>query len=176
MHSNFTFDGSKTITKGVVVTNQIEHETIEITHGFNDWYEVGLYFFNAIGDKDRSGYVGSHIRPRVSIPEKLHLPIGLSLSAEVDHQKMKYSEDDYSLELRPIIDKKLNKLYLCFNLVFDKSLHRATVREGFSFSPNIKTGHDVTHLLTPGIEYYGSLGSIKNFSTFQEQKQNLFLR
>lgn len=62
LHSNFTFDGSKTLVNDVLPTNHIFHETIEITHGFTNWFEVGFYFFNALGDNQRSNYVGSHIR------------------------------------------------------------------------------------------------------------------
>src|SRR5487761_50480 len=51
LHSNFTINGSKTIEDGVYPTNHAEHETIEITHGFNDWLEVGFYIFTS----ERSG-------------------------------------------------------------------------------------------------------------------------
>src|ERR1700693_1947369 len=44
LHSNFTIDGSKTIVDGVYPTNHAEHETVEITHGFNDWFECGFLF------------------------------------------------------------------------------------------------------------------------------------
>ena len=36
LHSNFTIDGSKTIVDGLYPTRHAEHETVEITHGFND--------------------------------------------------------------------------------------------------------------------------------------------
>ena len=72
LRSNFTIDGSKTMIDGVYPTNHMEHETIEITHGFTDWFETGFYIFTA----ERSGmgvqWVGDHIRPRVRIPEKWH--------------------------------------------------------------------------------------------------------
>jgi hypothetical protein len=48
LHSNFTIDGSKTIIDGVYPTNHAEHETVEITHGFNDWFECGFYIFTSI--------------------------------------------------------------------------------------------------------------------------------
>ncbi|MGB7469832.1 MAG: hypothetical protein WBW58_10730, partial [Candidatus Acidiferrum sp.] len=51
LHSNFTIDGSKTIEDGLYPTNHAEHETIEITHGVNDWLEVGFYIFTS----ERSG-------------------------------------------------------------------------------------------------------------------------
>jgi len=45
LNSNFTVDGSKTIVDAVYPTNHAEHETAEITHGFNDWFECGFYIF-----------------------------------------------------------------------------------------------------------------------------------
>jgi len=39
IHSNFTVPGSKTVVDGVQPTNQAMHETLEITQGFNDWFE-----------------------------------------------------------------------------------------------------------------------------------------
>src|SRR6266581_3594317 len=41
LHSNFTFQGSKSTDDGTLPTNHQLHETIEITHGFNDWFETG---------------------------------------------------------------------------------------------------------------------------------------
>ncbi len=43
LHSNFTVDGSKTIHDGLLLTNHAEHKTLEITHGFNSWFETGFY-------------------------------------------------------------------------------------------------------------------------------------
>jgi hypothetical protein len=45
LHSNFTVQGSKTIIDGMLPTEHQEHETLEITHGWNDWFETGLYQF-----------------------------------------------------------------------------------------------------------------------------------
>ena len=69
LHSNFTFGGTRQTLNNVLPTHDILHETIEITHGFNNWFEIGFYLFNAVGNKGRTNYVGSHIRPRVRAPE-----------------------------------------------------------------------------------------------------------
>ena len=175
LHSNFTFDGAPSTEKGVKPTNHIDHETIEITHGFNDWFEVGFYLFNAIGDKNRTDYVGSHIRPRVMLPAKFKFPVGLSLSAEVGYQKPRFCDDDWTLEIRPIIDKKINKLYLCFNPVLDKSLHGANTGLGYTFSPNAKVSYDVNKTFSLGFEYYGSMGTWNHFSASNQQQHNLFI-
>jgi hypothetical protein len=175
LHSNFTFNGEKHIKNDVLPSNHIFHETIEITHGFTDWMEVGFYIFTAIGDNNRTSYVGSHIRPRVMAPIKWKWPIGVSISAEFGYQKRQYSEDDWSLELRPIIDKKIKKLYVALNPTFDKSFHGLNKNSGFIFSPNVKIGYDLTSIISPGIEYYGSMGPINNISPYSQQQQQLFL-
>ena len=175
LHSNFTGDGSTSTDKGVLPTNHVVHETVEITHGWNDWFETGFYFFNSIGSDSRTTYVGSHIRPRVMLPAKYHFPVGLSLSLEVGYQKPQFCEDDWTLEIRPIIDKKIDKLYLCFNPVFDKSLHGGNASSGYDFSPNAKISYDITKVFSPGLEYYGSVGGLNNFLPKQQQQHNLFL-
>ena len=38
IHSNFTVDGSKQVINGVLPSNNAMHETLEITHGFNDCF------------------------------------------------------------------------------------------------------------------------------------------
>src|ERR1700759_5702640 len=64
LHSNFTASGSKGVVDGVLPTNHAEHETLEITHGFNEWFETGFYIFTSIQADGSWYYVGSHIRPR----------------------------------------------------------------------------------------------------------------
>ena len=118
-------------------------------------------------------WVGDHIRPRVRAPESWHLPVGLSLSAEVGYQRAKYSPDTWSLELRPIIDKQLGKWYMSFNPTLDRSFHGPGVASGMVFSPNFKAGYDVTKKVNVGFEYYGSLGPVTGFDPIREQQQQL---
>jgi len=175
LHSNFTFAGTTTEQNGVLPTHDMDHETIEITHGFTDWFETGFYFFNALGSDGRSAYVGSHIRPRVMIPAKWNWPMGVSLSVEGGYQKRAYSEDDWTLEIRPIVDKTAGNFYIAFNPTFDRSLHGLNVKQGFVFSPNLKTSYNVTKVWALGVEYYGSIGPLNELLPFQQQQQQLFL-
>jgi hypothetical protein len=174
LHSNYTFDGQKTKANGVLPTNHVEHETIEITHGWTPWFETGFYFFNTIGNDNRTTYVGSHIRPRVMAPAAWNWPVGVSLSLEAGYQKREYSEDDWTLEIRPIIDKQLGKLYLSLNPTFDKSFHGASKDQGYVFSPNFKAAYNVTKIIAAGFEYYGSVGPLDHFQPYQSQQHQLF--
>lgn len=174
LHSNYTFGGQDSLKDGVYPTHHIIHETIEITHGWNDWFETGFYFFNAIGSGGRTAYVGSHIRPRVMVPLSWHWPVGVSLSVEGGYQSRKFSPDDWTMEIRPIVDKQMGKFYWSINPTFDKSFHGLSKDEGFVFSPNVKASYSVTKIVAAGFEYYGSLGPLNEFFPLQDQQHQLF--
>jgi hypothetical protein len=174
LHSNFTIDGTKTIVDGLYPSNHAEHETIEITHGFTDWLEVGFYIFTYERSGQGIDWVGDHIRPRVAIPKKWNWPVGLSLSNEIGYQRRQFSTDTWTWEMRPIIDKQLGRWYLDFNPTFDRSFHGESVSQGFVFSPNAKISYDFTKKITGGLEYYGSVGPATDFLPTHLQQHQLF--
>jgi hypothetical protein len=175
LHSNFIFSGQKQVENGVLPSQHVFHETVELTYGFTSFFETGFYFFNEIGNDHRTTYVGSHIRPRVMVPTDWNWPVGVSLSMEAGFQKREYSEDDWSLEIRPIIDKQLGKFYGSANLTFEKSFHGLNKNEGFVFSPSAKVSYDVTKVIAPGLEYYSSLGPLNYIPPTQFQEHQLFV-
>jgi len=175
LHSNFTFAGSTAINDGVLPTNHVFHETIEITHGWTPWFETGFYFFNTIGDDGRTAYVGSHIRPRVAVPESWKWPVGLSLSAEFGFQKPAYSANTATLEIRPIVDKKWGKVYIAVNPTLDQSFAGPDANRGMIFSPNVKGSYDISKVVALGLEYYGSTGPFFHYDPYQEEQHQLFI-
>ena len=100
LHSNFTAEGSQT-AGGVLGTNHQQHETVEITQGWNKWFETGFYIFTSIQGSDGWQWVGDHIRPRVAIPEDWKWPVGLSLSTEFGYQR---ALRDQEHQIYPAID------------------------------------------------------------------------
>jgi hypothetical protein len=152
LHSNFTFEGSKTAVDGVRPDEHALHETIEITQGFNEWFET-------------------HIRPRIRVPEAWHWPMNVSLSTEFGYQRRSYSTDTWTWEIRPIVDKQLGRWYLAFNPALERSFHGLEVSKGVTFSPAVKVGYDVTKRVNMGFEYYGATGSITGFDPLRDQLQ-----
>jgi len=174
LHSNFTFSGSKTAQNGVSPTNHAFHETIEITHGFNDWFEVGFYMFTSVRNGEGWDWVGDHIRPRVRVPAKWRWPVGVSLSNEIGYQRRVFSEDTWPWELRPIVDKQLGRWYFSFNPTVDRALHGPNDSRGFEFSPNFKFSYDFTKKVSGGLEYYGALGPVTGFDPVSQQQHQIF--
>jgi hypothetical protein len=174
LHSNFTFQGTKSTVEGVRPTEHALHETVEITAGITSWFETGFYIFTAATPGFGWNYVGNHIRPRVTVPEQWHWPVGVSLSTEFGYQRAAYSVDTWNWEIRPIVDKQIRRWYLAFNPAVDKSIHGRTAGSGWGFSPNAKIDYAVLKRVQVGIEYYGSVGPLGQFDAFRDQSQQIF--
>ncbi|HEX5227074.1 MAG TPA: hypothetical protein VFW44_05165 [Bryobacteraceae bacterium] len=174
LHSNFTVQGQKTSLDGLYPTEHQLHETVEITHGFTDFFECGFYIFTSAQSGVGWDYVGDHIRPRFAIPEKWHWPVGLSISNEIGFQRRPYSTALWDWEIRPIIDKQIGPWYLSFNPTFDRALQGPETEQGFTFSPNFKLSYDFTKKITGGFEYYGAVGPVNDFVPFRFQEQQFF--
>jgi len=174
LHSNYTINGQREMVNGVFPSNHAFHETLEITHGFTPWFETGFYVFTSIQPGEGWEWVGDHIRPRVRVPEEWHWPVGLSLSTEIGYQRRSFSEDTWTWELRPIIDKTWGRWYVAFNPALEKSLHGLNSSAGFEFAPAVKVSFDLTKVIAVGVEYYGSLGVIGHLEKTSEQQHQLF--
>jgi hypothetical protein len=174
LHSNYTIDGVKTTSDGTVPSQHAIHETLEITRGLNSWSELGFYFFSSANPGFGYQYVGSHIRPRVTAPESWKWPVGVSISQEFGWAKTKYSADDWTYELRPIIDKEMGRFYWSINPVLGKSLHGPTSAEPFAFTPQALAGLDVAPKVNLALEYYGAVGTTRGLVSGAEQAHQLF--
>ncbi|MDB4877802.1 MAG: hypothetical protein JWM41_4248 [Gemmatimonadetes bacterium] len=175
LHSNYTIKGRRGLSEfGELPTYHAWHETVEITHGFNDWSELGFYWFTAKPDNRSFEWVGTHIRPRVRAPESWGWPVGVSISQEIGYARARYSADTWTYELRPIIDKQIDRWYVSLNPVLSKSLRGPNANKAFDFGPNVDVGYDVTKRVNLAIEYYGATGTIRRNDPIAEEQHQLF--
>ncbi len=171
LHSNFTIDGSKQMVNGLYPTNHALHETIEITHGWNDWFETGFYILLAC--PPGMGLVGYHIRPRVRIPE-WHWPVGVNLSTKSATSAANFpSTRGHGRCARLSINKSDHGI--------GPSTPHSTVcctarpfTRAESFSPNFKFSYNFTPKIASGLEYYGSLGPVTGFYAVIPAAQQFF--
>ena len=173
LHSNFTIDGLGGQPGGVLPNHHALHETLEITHGFNSWFETGVYVFSSVQPGRGWEWVGNHIRPRVRVPEAWHWPVGLSLSTEIGYVRQSFAEDAWAWELRPIIDKQFRRFYVAVNPTFGRALHGPNVSRGFEFSPSGKFSFEVFKKIGLGVEYYSALGPVTRLDDFGEQRHQI---
>lgn len=174
LHSNYTFLGNMDIVKGVRPSHHSLHETLEITHGITDNFELGFYLFTNYTPQYGWKLIGTHIRPRIAAPETWKLPVGLSLSAEIGFQHADYSPETCNMEIRPIIDKTFGKLYLCLNPTLGIVFAGVNKPSAPAFAPNFKTAYALSPKISLGAEYYGDLGPLNQFEKLPQQNHALF--
>jgi hypothetical protein len=170
LHSNFTTRGSL----GPFGSYHALHETLEITHGFSDFFELGFYQFTAVQSGGGLKYVGNHIRPRFAFPESMHLPVGLSLSQEIGYVSSDFTEDTWTWEVRPIIDKTIGRLYLAFNPVLGFVMSGPNKGGSPEFAQQAQVGFDLTPRLNVALEYYGTTGTLAASEPFKSTQQYLY--
>jgi len=98
----------------------------------------------------------------------------VSLSIEAGYQQSKFSEDTWSMEMRPIVDKQLGRWYFSFNPVFEKSFKGQNSSQGFEFAPSAKLSYDVTDVVALGVEYYGGLGTVGAPDSLDNQEHTIY--
>jgi hypothetical protein len=170
LHSNFTTRGSM----DPFGSYHALHETVEITHGFNDFFELGFYQFTSLQPTGGFQYVGNHIRPRFAIPARYHLPVGLSLSQEIGYERSDFSPDTWTWEVRPIIDKTMGRLYWSINPVLGFVLSGPNKGKSPDFSPQVQVGFDLSSKFNLAVEYYGTTGTLAHSEPFNQTQQYLF--
>ena len=167
IHSNISPTGPKNETN---FTHPLQ-ETLEITTGIANNFELGFYMFTRI-NSGTYNYMGSHIRPRITVPTSWNWFMGASLSVEggfVKNEITNIYDADY--EIRPIFDKTIGKNYLSLNPTFDGSFKTKEV----AFSPNIKYSYSANTKYSLGIEYYGNTGNPFRWDSYDIQTHQLYL-
>jgi hypothetical protein len=172
LHTNYTAIGSTLPANDMFYSDNLFHATLEVTHGFTEWMEVGAYIFTSIGSDGRTGFAGTHIRPRIAFPESMNLPVGMSLSGEFGYQRLGFFGNHWIVEFRPIIDKKAGKFYFALNSTFDWLADKG--KQGWEFSPSFKGSYEFGKL-NAGLEYYMGLGYMGHLDPVSDQKHQLFL-
>jgi hypothetical protein len=170
LHSNYTFKGSKFLANPK--TAHWVNETLEITHGFANDFEIGFYTFTGKSPNGGFHYLGNQIRPRVTIPEKWNWPLGASLSMEFGFFRPETDSNFiWQGEIRPIIDKTAGNWYFAFNPNLEFVLSGEDKQ--LVFTPQIKSVYTIKKIVGIGLEYYSALGTFEKFLPVSQQEHLL---
>ena len=170
LHTNYTIEGMKGLADPKSVRNF--NATLEITHGLAQNFELGFYLFTSLKPDGSYEFLGSQIRPRVTVPSSWNWPVGASLSTEFGFFRADADDDFFwQGEIRPIIDKTFNNLYLSLNPNIDFVISGENKRWGLS--PQFKAVYTIKQKYGFGFEYYGSLGTFETIPPIKEQEHLL---
>jgi hypothetical protein len=158
-HLNYVGLGTKAPEGSVAPSNNQFHMTGELTAGITDYASLGFMLLGAArpggGGPD---YAGWRVLPHLYAPKSWNLPVDLGLVAEFSFQRTTYEENSRRVEIRPILEKKMGRLQVDANPVFERALHGPGVGQGWIFEPAARVGYEAGKRVTPSLEYYGSTG------------------
>jgi hypothetical protein len=173
-HLNYIGKGTKEFEGPVAPTEHQFHLTFELTRGITNHFELAGYLVFAHRADGGFDFVGWRVRPRVSLPEEWGLPVAVSISGEVGFPKRTYEENSATLEIRPIIEKKLRRWQLDFNPVVARALSGPGTSLGWEFEPGARIGYEYNTRLDLSLEYYGALGPIGQWLPAGEQVHQFY--
>ncbi|OQY94523.1 MAG: hypothetical protein B6D37_08270 [Sphingobacteriales bacterium UTBCD1] len=158
LHSNYTLNGIDGLADPA--SARYLNESFEFTHGLGRNFEMGFYFFGGFVPGSGYQYLGSHIRPRYTVPEKWNWPFGASISAEFGLERHNVKEDFiWDGEIRPIIDKNIGQWYISFNPNMEFTLSGED--KHLELTPQLKAVFTIQQKAGVGLEYYGTLGTFR---------------
>jgi hypothetical protein len=173
-HFNHSIRGVKEAGGTVQPTQGQSRLTFELTRGLTDWFELAGYLAFARQPGEGPRFAAWRIRPRVRAPEGWHLPLLLSLSAEVAFPENRYEAETATLEIRPVLERRFGPLQLDLNPVVGRSLKGPGAAEGWDFEPGARVGVAVHRRVDLSLEYYGSYGPLGDFLPRSEQVHLFF--
>ncbi|HXG91096.1 MAG TPA: hypothetical protein VNN73_01850 [Blastocatellia bacterium] len=173
-HLNFIGKGTKEFEGTVAPSRHQFHLTFELTRGITDHFEMAGYLVLARRPDGGLEYAGWRVRPRVSLPQSWRLPVDVSLSGEVGFPRKVYEENSVTLELRPIIEKRIGRFQFDINPTIGRALKGPGKDEGWDFEPGVRVGYEATKRLDLSLEYYGSTGPLSDPLPAREQVHQFY--
>src|SRR5215468_1689548 len=136
-HSNYFAEGTRDAPFGEFPMNHQAHFTVEVTHGFTNYFELAGYFVTATHVPGEGGrIVGTRVRPRMRFKEtQQQIFFNISLSVEFGFQKSEFEANTRTLEIRPILEHEQGRFYLSINPVLAKALKGPDVHLNPEFEP-----------------------------------------
>ena len=167
--------GGTGTSAGTLASQSMWRTAFELTYGLTDRIETAAYLNLAKPSGHGLQYAGSKFRLRGSLFDQGQLPVDLGWYVELEsHRVLNFDDQKLELELRPIIEKDLGSFSLIFNPKFEKVLDGPDRHKGFEFGYTAGIYYRWMRSLSPGVEFYGGIGNIRDTDPTREQQHYIF--
>ena len=155
-HLNYVSKGTTVWNGPMAPTEGQFHTAFELTRGITDHFEVAGYLLLGSYTGGSFQYAGMRIRPRVNVPKEWGWPVDVSFSVEVGFPTKVFEENGTTLEVRPILEKKVGLWQFDVNPVFGTALSGPGKGE-WDFEPGARVAYETSKTLDLSVEYYGAI-------------------
>jgi hypothetical protein len=171
-HLNYTFIG-RTVPDyaGGLVPNHSLNGTPELAYGITDWWELGFYAPFAVSSGGTFYSDAFKIRNLFVSPHAADNNFFYGINFEWSYITPAFSQSRVGLEIRPIIGVRNKEWEFIVNPIVDFTIGKGGEVD---FAPCARFARNLGHDIFVGVEYYGDLGRIGDFSPLREQQHQLF--
>ena len=167
--------GDNGTSAGTLPSQSMWRTAFELTYGLTDRIETAAYLNLAKPSGSGLQYAGSKFRLRGSLFDQGQLPLDLGWYIELEwHRVPNFDDQKLELELRPIIEKDLGSFSFMLNPIFEKVLVGPDKNKGYEFGYVAGIYYRWMRSLSPGIEFYGGIGNIRDTDPASEQQHYIF--
>lgn len=143
----------------------------EVGYATATWHEVAVFFPVA---REFSGDVfggGFKVRNTFVVPKAGERPVAGGLDVEIRHQSVRFSDANWAMTLRPILDLRAGP----WQLILNPNLEIPFGRDGPVFAPAARGVRQVAGNVWLGVEHYMDFGRVDRWETARRQGHQLFV-
>jgi hypothetical protein len=152
------------------------HVSVELTRGWTDWFETGVFLETAPDVDDRHpSLAGWHVRPKFRIGAWQRFPF--HVSASVEYAFFENAGDRtfrQAVTITPIFEHHSRSWELSLNPGFEIPVRGPDAGSGPVFEPSAKLATRAAELVSVGVEYYAETGSIRHIDPVSAQQHLVF--
>jgi hypothetical protein len=169
--------GNKIDYFGKILDKQgLNQYSLEIEYGLTDHWTIGGY----ADFEDPKGGDFRYVQARAVAARYRFFEPGerfLDGAVEVEYYlpRNQFSESE-KIETRVILEKDIDRVTILLNPIFEKDVSGPDVDEGMEFEYAAGVYLRANSQLTPGVEFYGSMGELSNLKPKDQQEHYIFPR
>ncbi len=168
--------GANGTASGTFPSQGIWYNQYELTYGLTDRIEAAAYLNMAQVSGHGYWYAGSKYRLRGRLFDEGTLPVDLGWYLELEwHKTPQFDDDPLELEMRPIIEKDIGGFSIMLDPQFEKPIFTGPDKnKGFKFGYANGIYYRWMRYFSPGVEFYGAVGSIDDNDPISAQQHYIF--
>jgi hypothetical protein len=168
--------GGSGTSSGTFPSEAMWYQQFEIDYGVTDRLEADVMLDMALPRGQGYWYAGSKYSLRGKLLDEATLPVELGWYAELEWRKTpQFDTNELQVDLRPIIEKDLNRVSIVLNPKFEKAIFLGPNKnKGFEFGYAAGVYLHWLRELSPAVEFYGGIGFIDDSEPLKQQQHYIF--
>jgi hypothetical protein len=151
------------------------HVSVEVTRGWTERLDTALFVQTApLGPSQSRWFAGGHLRTKVRFVDGPELPFRLAVSAEYGFNRSPFDDELQTVELTPILDRRIGRLALIAN----PSVEFVTGGDAQGIEPTFdlaaRAAWSVSPSLSLAVDYFSRPGTTRHLDLDEQAHHLIF--